>query len=55
MPGDVARVASLGYDLALVGSALMKHGDPLALAGGMLEAGRGAKGAGGRAGAETQR
>ena len=55
VPGDVARVASLGYDLALVGSALMKHGDPLALAGGMLEAGRGAKGAGGRAGAETQR
>ncbi len=54
VPGDVARVASLGYDLALVGSALMKHGDPLALAGGMLEAGRGAKGAGGRAGAETQ-
>ena len=55
VPGDVARVASLGYDLALVGSALMKHGDPRALAGGMLEAGRGAKGAGGRAGAETQR
>ena len=55
VPGDVARVASLGYDLALVGSALMKHGDPLALAGGMLAAGRGAKGAGGRAGAETQR
>jgi indole-3-glycerol phosphate synthase len=37
---DAARVAAGGYDLALVGSALMQSGDPLALAGSMLAAGR---------------
>jgi indole-3-glycerol phosphate synthase len=39
---DAARVAAGGYDLALVGSALMQSGDPLQLAGSMLAAGRAA-------------
>jgi indole-3-glycerol phosphate synthase len=50
---DAARVAAHGYDLALVGSALMQAVDPLALAAGMLRAGRdaasGRAAAGGRA------
>ena len=33
---DAARVAALGYDLALVGSALMRAADPAALARAML-------------------
>jgi indole-3-glycerol phosphate synthase len=37
---DAARVAAEGYDLALVGSALMQSADPLKLAGSMLAAGR---------------
>jgi indole-3-glycerol phosphate synthase len=45
---DAARVAAHGYDLALVGSALMQAADPRALAAGMLQAGRDA--ASGRAG-----
>ena len=39
---DAARVAARGYELALVGSALMQAGDPLALAAEMLQAGRSA-------------
>ncbi len=39
---DAARVAAAGYDLALVGSALMSAADPAALARGMLDAGRAA-------------
>jgi indole-3-glycerol phosphate synthase len=42
---DARRVAAVGYELALVGSALMQGGDPRALAAAMLEAGRGARGA----------
>jgi indole-3-glycerol phosphate synthase len=41
---DARRVAAAGYELALVGSALMQGGDPRALAAAMLEAGRGACG-----------
>ena len=37
---DAARVAAVGYEFALVGSALMQGGDPRALAAAMLEAGR---------------
>lgn len=37
---DAARVRGLGYEMALVGSALMKAGSPAALAGAMIEAGR---------------
>jgi indole-3-glycerol phosphate synthase len=37
---DAARVAAAGYDLALVGSALMQGCDPQALAQAMLRAGR---------------
>jgi indole-3-glycerol phosphate synthase len=37
---DAARVAARGYDLALVGSALMQAADPLVLAAEMLHAGR---------------
>ena len=37
---DAARVASAGYEYALVGSALMQGGDPHALAAAMLKAGR---------------
>jgi pyridoxal biosynthesis lyase PdxS len=40
---DARRVAAAGYELALVGSALMQGGDPRALAAAMLEAGRGAR------------
>ena len=40
---DAGRVAAAGYDLALVGSALMQGGDPGALAAAMLNAGRTAR------------
>jgi len=40
---DAGRVAALGYDLALVGSALMKADDPAALVGDLLAAGRAAR------------
>ncbi|MBS0421526.1 MAG: hypothetical protein JSR66_27705 [Proteobacteria bacterium] len=39
-PEDAARVAAVGYELALVGSALMQGGDPHTLAAAMLNAGR---------------
>jgi len=39
-PEDAARVAKAGYELALVGSALMQGGDPHALAAAMLRAAR---------------
>ena len=39
-PADAERVAESDYQLALVGSALMQGGDPLALATAMLDAGR---------------
>lgn len=38
--GQAARVAGLGYDVALVGTALMRAPDPGRLAGELLEAGR---------------
>lgn len=41
-PGQAAEVAGLGYDLALVGTALMRAGDPRAFAESLLEAGRAA-------------
>jgi indole-3-glycerol phosphate synthase len=40
---DAARVAAAGYDLALVGSALMQGGDPGELVQAMLRAGRAAR------------
>jgi indole-3-glycerol phosphate synthase len=40
---DARRVSAAGYELALVGSALMQRGDPGALAAAMLQAGRGAR------------
>jgi indole-3-glycerol phosphate synthase len=40
---DAARVAAAGYNLALVGSALMQGKDPAALAGQLLAAGRAAR------------
>jgi indole-3-glycerol phosphate synthase len=40
---DAARVAAAGYDLALVGSALMAGGEPGALAAAMIHAGRAAR------------
>ncbi|MDB6046214.1 MAG: indole-3-glycerol phosphate synthase [Gammaproteobacteria bacterium] len=40
---DARRVAAAGYEMALVGSALMQGGDPGALANAMLEAGRAAR------------
>jgi indole-3-glycerol phosphate synthase len=43
---DARRVAAAGYDLALVGSALMRDQDPAALVRSMLAAGRMARGAG---------
>lgn len=43
---DAGRVAAVGYELALVGSALMQGGDPGALAAAMLAAGRGSRKAG---------
>lgn len=46
-PEDAARIAAAGYDLALVGSALMRGDDPGALAAAMLRAARAAR-AGGR-------
>ncbi len=45
-PEDAARVAAVGYEYALVGSALMQGGDPHALAAAMLTAGRDARGRG---------
>ena len=39
---DAARAARHGYDLALVGSALMSAPDPATLAGAMLAQGRAA-------------
>ena len=42
---DAGRVAAAGYELALVGSALMQGGDPGALAAAMLHAGRAARSA----------
>jgi indole-3-glycerol phosphate synthase len=44
-PEDAARVAASGYQLALVGSALMQGRDSIALASALLAAGRGARGA----------
>ena len=41
--GDARRVAEAGYDLALVGSALMTGDDPAALASAMLSAARSAR------------
>lgn len=41
---DAAGVAAAGYDLALVGSALMSGGEPRALAAAMIDAARGAIG-----------
>lgn len=40
---DAARLARAGYDLALIGSALMTTADPAALLASMIAAGRGAK------------
>lgn len=42
-PAQAAEVARLGYDLALVGTALMRSGDPAAATRAMLEAGRAAR------------
>jgi thiazole synthase ThiGH ThiG subunit len=42
---DAGRLAAAGYELALVGSALMQGADPRALAAAMLDAGRGARAA----------
>jgi indole-3-glycerol phosphate synthase len=44
--GDAARLVRAGYDLALVGSALMRARDPLACARSMLTAGRQARACG---------
>ena len=41
-PEDVTIAARLGYDMALVGSALMRSADPAALARAMISAGRNA-------------
>lgn len=43
---DARRVAAAGYELALVGSALMQGGNPGALAAAMLQAGRAARSSG---------
>jgi len=43
--GDAHAVAAAGYSLALVGSALMRGGDPGALAAALLKAGRAARAA----------
>jgi len=40
---DAARLAHAGYDLALIGSALMTNNDPGALLASMIAAGRGAR------------
>jgi indole-3-glycerol phosphate synthase len=50
---DAARVAAAGYDLALVGSALMSAADPALLAGAMLSQGRAAVAARKSAGARA--
>jgi indole-3-glycerol phosphate synthase len=42
-PQDAARLAHAGYDLALIGSALMSAADPPALLAAMIAAGRGAR------------
>lgn len=42
-PNDAASVASLGYDGALVGTALMRSPEPGSLARSMIEAGRSAR------------
>jgi indole-3-glycerol phosphate synthase len=42
---DAQRIAAVGYELALVGSALMQGGDPGVLAAAMLAAGRKARSA----------
>ena len=42
-PDDAARLARAGYDLALIGSALMTTPDPVALLKNMIAAGRGAR------------
>lgn len=42
-PDDAARLARAGYDLALIGSALMTTDDPAALLSAMIAAGRGAR------------
>jgi indole-3-glycerol phosphate synthase len=42
-PADATAVAAAGYRLILVGSALMRDGDPEALAGALLAAGRQAR------------
>lgn len=42
-PADAGRLAAAGYDLALVGSALMKGADPAAMVSEMLAAGRAAR------------
>ncbi len=39
-PAAAARVAAAGFQVALIGSALMSAEDPAALAGSMLSAGR---------------
>ncbi len=44
--GDARRLAQAGYDLALVGSALMRDADPAALAQAMLRAARSARSGG---------
>ncbi|MFO7326674.1 MAG: indole-3-glycerol-phosphate synthase [Pseudomonadota bacterium] len=41
--GDAARLARAGYEMALVGSALMTAPDPAALLAAMIAAGRGAR------------
>jgi len=41
-PADAARIARVGYDMALVGSALMRAPDPVGLLSAMLAAGRAA-------------
>jgi indole-3-glycerol phosphate synthase len=42
-PEDAARLARAGYDMALIGSALMTTRDPAALLAQMIAAGRGAR------------
>jgi indole-3-glycerol phosphate synthase len=42
-PEDAARLARAGYDLALIGSALMTTEDPAGLLAAMIAAGRGAR------------
>jgi indole-3-glycerol phosphate synthase len=42
-PEDAARLAACGYDLALIGSALMTSDDPGKLLASMIAAGRGAR------------